>query len=304
MHTLLNNTGQGDHVLEAELFVRTTKDSCHTGFAVTPFNKLPITLTIGLVLITVFWNNSVAAADGVSCSISSEGIITGRSLKFHKHCKINFGSYVKTAEEGDNTTATERNLSVIAISPTDNSQGNHTFMNVNTGQYIYHTHWTPLTMLQHIIDCLHQLSKNQLRSLEFCDCNNQLMISKDDDMYNNTDDESYDPTEDDDANEIAELHDNKDAPPMYSENNAPVKEDVEPYPGEPGIIGYGNGNDAEAIPAGVYHDSNDANPILPDDAPYTGGNTPHIPRAKELQITGLIPNTTDNTGVPNNTVVR
>ena len=54
MHIILNNMGQGDHVLEAERFVRTTRDSFCTGFARTPYKKLPIALTIGLFLITIF----------------------------------------------------------------------------------------------------------------------------------------------------------------------------------------------------------------------------------------------------------
>ena len=86
--------GQGDHVPEDERFMRTTKDSCRADFAGTPVKKLPIALTIGVVLVAIFWNNSVAAEDGVSRSITPEGIITSRSLNFHKHCQINFGSYV------------------------------------------------------------------------------------------------------------------------------------------------------------------------------------------------------------------
>ena len=49
------------------------------------------------------------------------------------------------------------------------------------------------------------------------------MISEDDDLYDNRDDESYGPAEDDDATDITEVHDNKDAPPIYSDNNDTVK---------------------------------------------------------------------------------
>ena len=57
-------------------------------------------------------------------------------------------------------------------------------------------------MPQHIIDRVNQLVNTQLRDLEFYDCNNQLMISEDYDMYDNMDNESYDPAEDDDATDI------------------------------------------------------------------------------------------------------
>ena len=114
------------------------------------------------------------------------------------------------------------------------------------------------------------------------------MISKENDLYNDADDESYNPAKDDDATDVTDIHDNKD--------NATIEEDTDPYPGVPAIIiGYGNGIDAEAIPAGVYHDANNANIILQDYAPSTGEHTPHIPVSWELQIIGLIPDTTYNT---------
>ena len=54
MYIILNNTGQGDHFPEAELFFLTTNASCCAGFAITPFNKLPIALTIGILFIVIF----------------------------------------------------------------------------------------------------------------------------------------------------------------------------------------------------------------------------------------------------------
>ena len=48
-------------------------------------------------------------------------------------------------------------------------------------------------MPQHVIDRVHQLENTQPRGLEFCNRNNQLVISKDDDMYDNADENSYEP---------------------------------------------------------------------------------------------------------------
>ena len=94
MHILLNNKIQGDHIPESERFVRTTKDSCCNGFAETPFKKLPIALNIGLFLVAIFWNNFVATEDELSRFIIPKVIITGRSLNFHNHFQIKFGSFV------------------------------------------------------------------------------------------------------------------------------------------------------------------------------------------------------------------
>ena len=63
-------------------------------------------------------------------------------------------------------------------------------------------------------------------------------------MYYNVDDESYDPVEDDDAIDNTDVYDNKD--------NITIKEEADPHPGVPAIIGYDDGNDAEVIPERVY----------------------------------------------------
>ena len=58
-------------------------------------------------------------------------------------------------------------------------------------------------MPQHVIVHLRQLANTQPYVLEFRDCNNQPMITTDDDLYNDADDESYDLTGDYDASDIA-----------------------------------------------------------------------------------------------------
>ena len=113
---------------------------------------------------------------------------------------------MQTTKEGDNTITTEHSLGAIAIGPTGNSQLTHTFMNLNMGQYISRTCWTPLPIPQHIIDFVHQLANTQPCGLEFRNCNNQLMISEDDYMYNDTENDSYDPTEDDDSTDVTDVH--------------------------------------------------------------------------------------------------
>ena len=55
-------------------------------------------------------------------------------------------------------------------------------------------------------------------------------------MYGNADNKSYNPAEDDDATNIAEVYDDKNTPPTDPDNNSPVKEDTDPFPGVPAII--------------------------------------------------------------------
>ena len=59
--------------------------------------------------------------------LSPREIITGSGIDFHKHCQLEFGSYVQTHEDHDNTMAT-RTIGAIALRPTGNSQGGYYFL--------------------------------------------------------------------------------------------------------------------------------------------------------------------------------
>jgi hypothetical protein len=54
LHIHLDTTGQGDHERMAERLIRTTKDSARAAFAGTPFKKLPIVMTVALIMATVY----------------------------------------------------------------------------------------------------------------------------------------------------------------------------------------------------------------------------------------------------------
>ena len=62
-------------------------------------------------------------------------------------------------------------------------------------------------------------------------------------MYDDTDNESNNSAEVYDSTDVMDVHNEKD--------NATSKEDTDPYSGVPDIEGYGDGNDVDAIPAGV-----------------------------------------------------
>ena len=62
------------------------------------------------------------AHDGVSDTLSPHALMTGYDLDYHKHCRLQFGSYVQTHEEHDNSMQL-RTTGAIALRPTGNRQG-------------------------------------------------------------------------------------------------------------------------------------------------------------------------------------
>ena len=75
---------------------------------------MPRIMIIELAKATVYWLNSVPHNLGVSKILSPRTIVTGTNIDYNKHCEYEFGEYVQTHEEHDNTMAA-RTVGAIAL---------------------------------------------------------------------------------------------------------------------------------------------------------------------------------------------
>ena len=78
-----------------------------------PFKVIPPIIIVELVYAQVFWRNMFALKGGVSTTQSPAEIILNRKLDFNAHCKVEFGEYVQTNEEHNNSMNT-RTVGAIA----------------------------------------------------------------------------------------------------------------------------------------------------------------------------------------------
>ena len=142
----------------------------------------------------VYWLNSVPSNTGVSPTMSPRTIITGQLLDYHKHCRYEFGEYVQTHEEHDNSLLS-RTVGAIALRPTGNQQGGYFFMSLHTSCIINRLHATKLPMPSEVIIRVDQLAKaqNMIPSLAFGNRDNRLIAQDiiDDDETKN----AYIPTD-------------------------------------------------------------------------------------------------------------
>ncbi len=111
-----------------------------------PFNKVPTHMVVELVHLSVFWLNTFPATDGISKTMSPRTIIFGSKIDFNKHCKIEFGAYVQTHEEHNNSMATRTTGA--------------------TGRCLNRHNWTPLPMPQDVIERVHKLARRSYINLE------------------------------------------------------------------------------------------------------------------------------------------
>ena len=120
--------------------------------------------------------------------MSPRTIITGQLLDYHKHCQNEFGEYIQTHEEHDNSLLS-CTVAAIALRPRGNQQGGYFFMSLHTGRIINRIHATKLPMPAEVITRVDQLAKtqNMIPSLVFGNRDNRLImqdITDDDETEN------------------------------------------------------------------------------------------------------------------------
>ena len=203
MQITLNTVSNDEHVPEVERHIRTLKERTRCVYNMLPFRRMPGRLTIEMVQYSNFWLNSFPPADGISDTISPRALVVGTNIDYGKHCQLEFGTYVQTHEEHDNSMAT-RTTGAIATRPTGNEQGGFYFFSLTTGRMLNRNRWTALPMPAEVIDRVHALARrNGPNGLAFLDClGNQLVDPNDDDgddaSYTPSDDEEFDEDDDDD----------------------------------------------------------------------------------------------------------
>jgi hypothetical protein len=131
----LNETANDEHVGEIERFIRTLKERMRAIYNSLPFNHMPPRLVIEMAKHSIYWLNSFPHPNGVSADMSPRTIITGQTVDFTRHCKYEFGEYVQTHEQHDNSMA-PRTIGALAMRPTGNAQGNYYFFSLSTGRII------------------------------------------------------------------------------------------------------------------------------------------------------------------------
>ena len=114
-----------------------------------------------LLYFVVFWINTLPANDGMSRTHSS--ILLGTQLDFHRHCQLEFGTYLQTHDETDNTMRS-RTTGALSLCPTGNAQGGYFFYNLTTAKILNRNNWTVLPMPESVIQRVHNLARRSKAS--------------------------------------------------------------------------------------------------------------------------------------------
>ena len=198
LQVTLNTTSRDEHVGDVERYIRTIKEHMRGVSNTIPFKRLTRNMVMELAKAVVYWLNSVPSNTGVSPTMSPRTIITGQLLDYHKHCRYEFGEYVQTHEEHDNSLLS-CTVGAIALRPTGNQQGGYFFMSLHTGRIINRLHATKLPMPSEVIIRVDQLAKaqNMIPSLAFGNRDSRLIMQ--DITDDNETENAYIPTDEADS---------------------------------------------------------------------------------------------------------
>ena len=114
--------------------------------------------------------------------MSPRAILTGLEVDFNNHCKLEFGEYVHTHKEHDNTMAS-RTCVEIALLPTGNAQGGYYFMSLRKGACINQNLWTALPLPSTVKLAIKKLANNNPKGLDIRDRNGRALALDYDEGY-------------------------------------------------------------------------------------------------------------------------
>ena len=154
MGATLNETSRDEHMGDIERYIRTVKERIRAIYNTLPFNKILARLVVEMAKASVFWLNGMPLKDSFGNKLSPQTIITGQKLDYNRHCRFQFGDYVQTHEQYDNSM-NPRTVGALALCPTGNVQGSFYFMSVSTGRVLNRLHATPLPMPDEVVDRIH-----------------------------------------------------------------------------------------------------------------------------------------------------
>jgi hypothetical protein len=145
LHSELNICDEEEHAPDIERCICTIKERTRCTYTMAPFEHFSPSMIIEMVFLAVFWLNGFPHPLGISQVLSPRTIVTGLTINYTKHCRIEYGQYVQTHEKHDNTMVTQT-IGALALRPTGNQQGGYYFYSLMSGQRLHRTHWTELPM--------------------------------------------------------------------------------------------------------------------------------------------------------------
>jgi hypothetical protein len=173
---LVNLASSNEHVPEIERHIRVVKERCRATQHGLPFTRIPRLLTIHIVFHVVKLLNFFPTKGGVLEMLSPKTILSGETLDYKKHLRLQVGQYCQVHEEdAPRNSQRPRTKGAIALGPSGNLQGGYKFMALNSGKTIVRRSWGVIPMPDTVIARVNTLGGDQPEDLIFADRHGRLI---------------------------------------------------------------------------------------------------------------------------------
>ena len=102
---------------------------------------MPSHVIIKMVYAANLWLNMFLHPHGISHSMSPWTILTDHRIEYATRCQLEFGEYVQTHEEHDNSMQ-PCTIGACSLHPMGNIQGGYFFFSLTTGRVLNRNRWT------------------------------------------------------------------------------------------------------------------------------------------------------------------
>jgi hypothetical protein len=173
---VVNLASANEHVPEIELRIRVVKERCWATRHILPFERIPKTMTIHIVLNVVKLLIFFSTKGGLSETMSPKTIMSGETLDYKKHLSLQIGQYCQVHEEDHpRNSQLSRTKGAISLGPSGNMKGGFKFMALNTGKKIVRRSWDVIPMRDVVISRVNALGSDQPRQMTFTDIHGRLI---------------------------------------------------------------------------------------------------------------------------------
>jgi hypothetical protein len=157
----INYASAQEHVPRAERNNRTIKERVRSTYHRLPYDHLPRIMVKYLVIESSSILKNFPNKNGISKDYSPQMILHQENIDYDRHCNFVFGKYIQAHDEPDpSNTNAPRLLDYIYLRATNNAQGGHELLHLQTKNVIKRRNLTKVPLTPSVIKMVHQLAEN------------------------------------------------------------------------------------------------------------------------------------------------
>ena len=161
MGVTMNYAAPGEHEPTIERNNQTLKALFRTHYHRMVYKAIPKVLTIALIKHVTKVINFYPAKGGISQHYSPQVIVNRRPVDWEKECVAEIGAYVQGYGHETNNSQRTRTIDGIYLGPTENIQGSHVLLDLNTRKTVTRARVSVLPITKQVIKLVEEMAHDE-----------------------------------------------------------------------------------------------------------------------------------------------